>query len=197
MRCELDRACAHIAFLRYDANSEPLRILLHQPADDALLEKVIGLVKERCTFLTDFATQSSFFFQPPAQTDWEAVRPKWNDQKQQFFVELIRAYQLIPAWQHDDLEKEFKEKFKTTEAPFFSREYYNAANIVMKAMDYLIEKNRPITGEALQAAIFEIKTFGSSVAQVTFDKSNTAVRGLEIYQYTKTERKVVAVEEQK
>jgi glutamyl-tRNA synthetase len=77
--------------------------------DDALLEKVIGLVKERCTFLTDFATQSSFFFQPPAQTDWEAVRPKWNDHKQQFFVELVRAYQLIPAWQHDDLEKEFKE----------------------------------------------------------------------------------------
>jgi branched-chain amino acid transport system substrate-binding protein len=96
-----------------------------------------------------------------------------------------------------DLEKEFKEKFKTTEAPFFSREYYNAANIVMKAMDYLLEKNKPITGESLQAAIFEIKTFGSSVAQVTFDKSNTAVRGLEIYQYTKTERKVVAVEEQK
>ena len=41
------------------------------------------------------------------------------------------------------------------------------------------------------------KTFGTSVAKVTFDKTNTAVRGLEIYQYTKTERKVVAVEEQK
>ena len=96
-----------------------------------------------------------------------------------------------------DLEKEFKEKYKGTEVPFFSREYYNAANVVMKAMDYLLEKNKPITGEALQAAIFEIKTFGTSVAQVTFDKSNTAVRGLEIYQYTKDERKVVAVEAQK
>ena len=77
--------------------------------DDALLEKVIGLVKERCTLLTDFAAQSSFFFAPPAQIDWEAVRPKWNDKKQLFFVELIRAYQFIGDWQHDNLEKEFKE----------------------------------------------------------------------------------------
>ncbi len=77
--------------------------------DDALLEKVIGLVKERCTLLPDFATQSAFFFKAPAQTDWEAVRPKWNDKKQLFFVELVRAFQLISGWQHDDLEKEFKE----------------------------------------------------------------------------------------
>jgi branched-chain amino acid transport system substrate-binding protein len=96
-----------------------------------------------------------------------------------------------------DLEKEFKDKYKGTEVPFFSREYYNAANVVMKAMDHLLEQKKPISGESLQAAIFEIKTFGTSVAQVTFDKSNTAVRGLEIYQYTKDERKVVAVEAQK
>jgi len=77
--------------------------------DEALLEKVIALVKERCTVLPDFVTQSSFFFAPPAQVDWDAVRPKWNDKKQLFFIELIRAFQLINGWQHDDLEKEFKE----------------------------------------------------------------------------------------
>ncbi|MBS1564280.1 MAG: glutamate--tRNA ligase [Bacteroidetes bacterium] len=78
-------------------------------SDDILLEKVIRLVKERCTLLTDFPAQSSFFFAAPAQTDWEAVRPKWNEKKQQFFVELIRAFQLSATWEHDDLEKEFKE----------------------------------------------------------------------------------------
>jgi branched-chain amino acid transport system substrate-binding protein len=96
-----------------------------------------------------------------------------------------------------DLEKEFKEKYKTTEAPFFSREYYNAANVVFKAMDRLLEKNVPITGESLRSAIFEVKNFGTSVANVTFADSNTAVRGVEIYQYTKDERKVVAVEQQR
>jgi len=77
--------------------------------DEALLEKVIALVKERCTLLPEFATQSAFFFKAPAQIDWEAVRPKWNDKKQQFFVELIRAFQLSSSWEHDGLEKEFKE----------------------------------------------------------------------------------------
>jgi hypothetical protein len=55
----------------------------------------------------------------------------------------------------------------------------------------------PVTGEALRSAIFEVKNFGTSVANVTFTNSNTAVRGIEIYQYTKDERKVVAVEAQK
>jgi branched-chain amino acid transport system substrate-binding protein len=96
-----------------------------------------------------------------------------------------------------DLEKEFKEKFKTADVPFFAREYYNAANVVMKAMEHLVAKNVPVTGEALRSAIFEVKNFGTSVANVTFTNSNTAVRGIEIYQYTKDERKVVAVEEQK
>lgn len=77
--------------------------------DDALLEKVIALVKDRCPLLTDFVPQAAFFFNAPASFDWEAVRPKWNDKKQLFFVELIRAYQLMGAWEHDDLEKEFKE----------------------------------------------------------------------------------------
>lgn len=96
-----------------------------------------------------------------------------------------------------ELEKEYKEKFKTTEMPFFGREYYNATIVISKALEHLLEKNTPITGEALRAALFEVKTFKTSVATVTFANSNTAVRGVEIYQYTKDERKVVAVEEQK
>jgi glutamyl-tRNA synthetase len=73
------------------------------------LDKVIELVKDRCTLLTDFLQQASFFFQPPGTIDIAAVQPKWNEQKQLFFNELIRAYQLIPGWQQDQLEREFKE----------------------------------------------------------------------------------------
>src|SRR5439155_16766126 len=53
--------------------------------------------------------QASFFFKSRETIDIASVKPKWNEQKQLFFNELIRAYQLIPGWQHDDLEKEFKE----------------------------------------------------------------------------------------
>lgn len=55
------------------------------------LEKVIGMVKERCMLLTDFWEQSFFFFEAPATLDLAAVKPKWNDVKKQFFEAFIDA----------------------------------------------------------------------------------------------------------
>jgi glutamyl-tRNA synthetase len=37
------------------------------------------------------------------------VKPKWNDQKQLFFAEAIRQFELMQQWNAEDLEKEFKE----------------------------------------------------------------------------------------
>jgi glutamyl-tRNA synthetase len=73
------------------------------------LKAVIELVKDRCTLLPDFVQQSSFLFQSPKDIDTTAIKPKWNEHKQQFFAELIRTYQLSITWQHDELEKSFKE----------------------------------------------------------------------------------------
>ncbi len=77
--------------------------------DDSYLEKVIDLVKDRCTFLSDFPQQSSFLFAAPEKFDLEAVKPKWNDQKQLFFAEAVRQFQLTEKWNATDLEKDFKE----------------------------------------------------------------------------------------
>jgi glutamyl-tRNA synthetase len=77
--------------------------------DDALLDKVIELVKDRCTLLPDFVQQSSFFFKTPETLDVDAVKPKWNEAKQLFFAELIRNYELCPDWNAHTLENNFKE----------------------------------------------------------------------------------------
>ena len=77
--------------------------------DDVLLDKVIGLVKDRCTLLPDFVQQSSFFFKAPETIDADAVKPKWNEAKQLFFAELIRNYELSPDWSAETLESNFKE----------------------------------------------------------------------------------------
>jgi glutamyl-tRNA synthetase len=77
--------------------------------NNALLTKVIALVKDRCTLLPDFVQQGAFFFQSPQTIDSEAIKPKWDDKKNMFFTELIRAYQLSTLWETHDLEKEFKE----------------------------------------------------------------------------------------
>jgi len=80
-----------------------------QVADIDLLHKVIDLVKERCTLLSDFTAQSKFFFESPGQIDIDAIQPKWDEKKNLFFTELIRAYELSTLWEASDLEKEFKE----------------------------------------------------------------------------------------
>ena len=77
--------------------------------DESKLDKIIPLVKDRCTLLTDFTEQSSFFFKAPETLDTDSVKPKWNDAKQLFFVELIRNYELTLQWDATTLESNFKE----------------------------------------------------------------------------------------
>ena len=77
--------------------------------DSAVLEKVMGLVKDRCTLLTDFYDQSYFFFRSPDTWDIDAVKPKWNEAKQLFFAEVIRNYELNNDWKATSLENSFKE----------------------------------------------------------------------------------------
>ena len=77
--------------------------------DTSVLKKVIGLVKDRCTLLTDFYDQSYFFFKSPEKWDVDAVKPKWTEAKQLFFAEIIRNYELNNDWKAITLESSFKE----------------------------------------------------------------------------------------
>ena len=74
-----------------------------------LLEQVIGLVKERCSLLSDFIEQASFFFKRPAQIDTESIRPKWNEAKQNFFATLANNYKNSAIGEPVSLEEQFKE----------------------------------------------------------------------------------------
>jgi glutamyl-tRNA synthetase len=78
-------------------------------ADESKLLKVIDLVKDRCTLLTDFYEQSRFFFQTPQQWDVDAIKLKWNEAKQLFFFDVISYLQQTTTWEAADLEKGFKD----------------------------------------------------------------------------------------
>jgi glutamyl-tRNA synthetase len=49
------------------------------------LKIIIPLVKERCQLLNDFIQQTAYFFKDPVQLDLEAVLPKWDQNKSEFF----------------------------------------------------------------------------------------------------------------
>ena len=111
--------------------------------DTAYLDKVITLVKDRCTFLSDFPLQSAFLFEAPKQYDLDSVRPKWNEQKQLFFAEAIRQFQLAEKWDAAELEKGFKE--------------LAAANQV-KPGDVLMPLRVMLVGGKFGPAVFDIAT---------------------------------------
>ncbi|MDP4265173.1 MAG: glutamate--tRNA ligase [Bacteroidota bacterium] len=77
--------------------------------DDAFLEKVIALVKDRCTLLTDFYDQSIFLFKAPGQYDLDAIKPKWSAAKAAFFEDYCNELQNITGWNTETLETKFKE----------------------------------------------------------------------------------------
>jgi glutamyl-tRNA synthetase len=80
-----------------------------QISDEKKFEKIIELIKDRCTLLTDFVEQGSFFFIAPKELDTASILQKWNESKNQFFVELIRSFSLLQSWEPQELEHTFKE----------------------------------------------------------------------------------------
>ena len=77
--------------------------------EHSYLIKVIGLVKDRCHLLTDFITQSSFFFAAPSNIDTAAILPKWEEKKHTFFTALAQSFQeMIGKPLAADLEANFK-----------------------------------------------------------------------------------------
>jgi glutamyl-tRNA synthetase len=81
-------------------------------SDDEYLQDVISLVKERCTLLTDFIEQGSFFFVEPQAYDLDALKPKWTEAKTDFFQSLIAVLDLLSfnaeGFNSSNLEQKFK-----------------------------------------------------------------------------------------
>ncbi|MBC7850002.1 MAG: glutamate--tRNA ligase [Chitinophagaceae bacterium] len=77
-------------------------------ADEQILIKVIDLVKERCTLLTDFFEQSAFFFRDPATVDLSPIKPKWTEDKKIFFLEYCKRLKSLTSLTSADAESIFK-----------------------------------------------------------------------------------------
>lgn len=75
--------------------------------NEDLLRKVIPLIKERCSILSDFWANSHFFFQTPTEIDTESIAPKWDDDKTNFFKAYITQIQAITDWNIASIEEAF------------------------------------------------------------------------------------------
>ncbi len=74
------------------------------------LKKIIDLVKDRCTLLTDFYEHAAYFFQKPTEStiDWPSIQLKWSNAKTDFFIAFIQKTQEIESWEAAAIEAAFK-----------------------------------------------------------------------------------------
>jgi glutamyl-tRNA synthetase len=77
--------------------------------DDDFLAQVIALVRDRCTLIGDFYVHGSFFFSAPEKIDIDAIKPKWTEEKANFFKALIESFTAESSWKNENLELRFKE----------------------------------------------------------------------------------------
>ena len=76
--------------------------------DHQYLIKVIDLVKDRLTFIEEFWEHSSFFFKKPETYDVDSVRSKWNEDKTNFFTNIISQLRGYEPWSAQNLEVFYK-----------------------------------------------------------------------------------------
>jgi glutamyl-tRNA synthetase len=76
--------------------------------DTEKFDSILSLVADRCTLLPDFYDQSIFFFKTPEALDIDAVKPKWNEEKKNFFVEYNTRLSAITNWELAAIEEVFK-----------------------------------------------------------------------------------------
>jgi branched-chain amino acid transport system substrate-binding protein len=78
-----------------------------------------------------------------------------------------------------DLAAQFKAKYGA-DMEFFAKQYYNAAQIILATLDKVLADNKPVTGETMHDALFEIRKF-QGLIPLEF-KTNTASVPMDINQ---------------
>ena len=75
---------------------------------DAFVENVTGLIKERADFVSDFWSQSDFFFEAPTTYDPKMVKKRWKDDTGTHLMDLTVIFQNLSAFNAKSLENEIK-----------------------------------------------------------------------------------------
>lgn len=73
--------------------------------DDSKVLKVVALIKERASFVSDFWDQSYFFFQAPVEYDSKVVKKRWKEGTPGILSDLKKQLELLEEFNHDAIEK--------------------------------------------------------------------------------------------
>ena len=119
------------------------------------------MIKDRCTLLTDFWDQSFYFFQTPTQIDIATIHTKWNEEKENYFTNLIDQWSTILDWNAATLEQSSKTLL---------------ANTTLKAGDILLPLRIMLVGGKFGPGVFNIAALiGQSESVQRINKILTSI----------------------
>ena len=84
----------------------------------AIIEKIVGLMKERATFVSDFWELSKFFFEAPTQYDEKAIKKQWKEQTPTIVTEIAEVIANTSDFKASALEEAVKKYMEAKELGF-------------------------------------------------------------------------------
>ncbi|MAU71144.1 MAG: glutamate--tRNA ligase [Pseudozobellia sp.] len=82
------------------------------------VEKVVSLIKERATFVSDFWNLSDYFFQTPEGYNEKAVKKQWKDDTPKILSDLLSLYQNTDDFSSEAIESTTKDWIASQELSF-------------------------------------------------------------------------------
>jgi len=86
--------------------------------EKSYVQKVVSLIKERATFVSDFWNLSEFFFHPPTEYDAKASKKNWKEGTPELMQELISVLSTIEDFSSANTETVIKEWITAKEIGF-------------------------------------------------------------------------------
>ncbi|MCD4772043.1 MAG: glutamate--tRNA ligase [Bacteroidales bacterium] len=85
---------------------------------DKLVIKVVDLIKERASFVSDFWKQSFFFFQKPTEYDPKVVKKKWKEDTSDTMKKILEVIENIEDFKSEIIEETVKNYIEKNELSF-------------------------------------------------------------------------------
>jgi glutamyl-tRNA synthetase len=74
---------------------------------DEKINAVIAEIKERCEFVNDLWTQSSYFFEAPKEFDAQTVKKRWKEDTGSQLTEIATFFNTVENWKAESIKEAF------------------------------------------------------------------------------------------
>ena len=86
--------------------------------DDLYIQQVIGLIKERATFVSDFWELGSYFFEKPSSYSPKVVKKQWKGNTADLLSSLAEHLKSIQSFEAEALEADLARWIESQDLPF-------------------------------------------------------------------------------